>query len=202
MSEEQMSTPAAPIPEAVASQVFAPATAPQMPRTVRTWLIVLSVIVSVQLLLTVGSIVAAMCVGWGSYGLFGAGMDDSYTSTEAVATQLELLLQDGDVDGYMDLYRADDASVELDEVRADFEKTVESLESTSTTLDYSIEQATLYEDEESGEQVAHMVFAGYDWETGGSVGRRMSIWVLYDELPDVVLTGKEGRELDSGEMLW
>lgn len=177
-----------------------PAEAP-VPRWVRTWLMTLSVTVGVLVLLVVGSVMVGLVTWWGSYSLIG-GYGDSFADTESVATEIELLLQDGDVDGYMDLYRAEDDSYDVDKVRADFVKTVESLDESATTIDYSVEQATLYEDETSGEKVARMTLSAYDWNTGNPVGRPMTVWAVYEELPNVVLTGKEGRELGNAEMLW
>lgn len=179
-----------------------PQAEPPMPRSVRTWLMTLSIIVGVQLLLVVAAALAGMFVWWGSYGALG-GYDDSFNNMETVATEIEMLVQDGDVEGYMDLYGADDSSYDADEVRDDFEKTTASFDASATMpVDYSVDSAMLYEDEETGETIAEMMLTAYDWNTGNMIGRRMVVWVLYDELPEVVLTGKEGRELGNAETLW
>lgn len=173
-----------------------------MPRSVRTWLVTLSVIVGVQLVLVVAAAMAGMFLYWDSYGVLG-GYEDSFGNTEMVATEIEMLVEDGDVDGYMELYGTDDTSYDADEVRSDFEATVASFDASATApVDYSVDAAMLYEDEETGEKIAQMTLTAYDWNTGNMVGRRMVVFVLYDDMPEIVLTGKEGRELGNAETLW
>lgn len=168
-----------------------------VPTWVRNWLIALSIVVGLQVLLTCGT----MAVAGLAAGSLPFAVDDSFMSSEDVAQQFTYLVQDGDVDGYLELYRDDDASVDRDRVRADFEKVLSSID-TSAGVDYSADQVVRFTDKETGEQILRIDLAAYNWNTGNPIGRGVTLWALEEELPDVVLTGRKSRELDGGEYVW
>lgn len=187
----------APVPPAIIQPVQPLPAREQVPNWVRNWLIALSVVMGIQVLAVCGSVAIA--------GLAASSMpfafDDSYMDSEDVATQLTYLVQDGDLEGYLELYRDDDASVDRDRVRAEFEKVLASVD-TSAGIDYSADQVVRFTDKETDERILRMDLAAYNWNTGNQLGRGITVWVLEEELPEVVLTGRKGRELDGGEYVW
>lgn len=170
-------------------------------RGARIWLIILSVAVGMQalVLLAGGVYIVASISGM---GLFGMPDDEAFLQTQRVGTEISTLAQDGDVDGYMALYRDDDASVDRDKMRSDFEAVLASLESTDSVPEYSVDTAVEYTDDATGEKVVSMSLSAFDYTTGEPRGRRMEVWVLYEELPDVVLTGDGDRDLVDPKMIF
>lgn len=168
-----------------------------IPAWVRTWLIILSVVVGLQVLFTCGALVL---VG-AATGAAGVFMDDSYIESEGVAQEISYLVEDGDLEGYLALYRDDDPTVDRDQVRAEFEKVAASVDA-SVSAEYSADQVVRYEDKETGEELLRIDMSRYDWNTGNQLGRGLTVWVLAGDLPDVTLTGRKGRELSGGEYVW
>lgn len=173
-----------------------------VPGWVRTWLIVLSVVVGLQLLLTIGGLIVASLSVTAPFLMYGpGGFDDTYMQADGVAQEITYLLQDDDVEGYMDLYPEDDPTVDREQVREDFERAVASLE-TSASIDYTADQVVRYEDGATGEEILRVDMSCYDWNTGEMIGRGLTVWVLADDLPETVLTGVDGRELGDAEYAW
>lgn len=190
-----MQDPAAPQP--------LPAVTPAETSKTRTWLLVLSIIVGVQVVLTLCMGAGMMMYMAGPFGLGGWMPDDqAFMAGDAAASEVGYLIQTGDVDGYLDLFRPDDPSVDRDAVRAEFEAVLASAEATRTGFEYMPDQVVLYKDQDSGEKIARVTISGTDWNTGMPRGKRLAVWVLVDELPEVVLTGREGRTLDQGSLAW
>lgn len=186
-----------PLPPAVLDPADVQPVSSSIPQWVRNWLIALTVIVALQVLLTCGTMTFAGLAA--SFVPFG--MDDAYMDTEDVSQQLTYLVQDRDIDGYLELYRDDDATVDRDRVRAEFEKVLASVDA-SASIDYSADQVVRFTDKETDERILRMDLAAYNWNTGNQLGRGITVWVLEEELPEVVLTGRKGRELDGGEYVW
>jgi len=186
-----------PLPPAVLEPADGQSVSSSVPQWVRNWLIALTVVVALQVLLTCGSVTFASLAA--SFVPFG--MDDAYMDTEDVSQQLTYLVQDRDIDGYLELYRDDDATVDRDRVRAEFEKVLASVDA-SASIDYSADQVVRFTDKETDERILRMDLAAYNWNTGNQLGRGITVWVLEEELPEVVLTGRKGRELDGGEYVW
>ena len=88
-----------------------------------------------------------------------------------------------------------------DRVRAEFETVLASVDA-SASIDYSADQVVRFTDKETDERILRMDLAAYNWNTGNQIGRGITVWVLEEELPEVVLTGRKGRELDGGEYVW
>ena len=172
-------------------------------RGTRTWLITLSVIMGVQMVL-IGCLGVAALGSWLSpFSMVDVFPDDNaYMAGETVASEVGYLIQTADADGYMALYAEDDDTVDRDAVRAEFEAVIESLGETGATVEYTADQIVLYEDTATGDRIARIACSGYDYETGRVRGKRLTVWVLYDEIPDIVLTSRDGRELGRGELLW
>ena len=172
-------------------------------RGTRTWLITLSVIVGVQMVL-IGCLGVAVAGSWFSpFGMMEMFPDDgAYLAGEAVASEVGYLIQTGDADGYMALFPDEDESVDREAARVEFEAVVDSLGDADATVEYTADQVVLYEDVATGDRIARVALSGYDFETGRVRGKRLTVWVLYDEVPDIVLTSREGRELGEGELLW
>lgn len=167
------------------------------PTWVRNWLIGLSVVLGLQTLFMCS---AATLMGVAAVPLILMA-DGSSVYSEDVARQFTYLVQDGDIDGYLELYKDNDASVERDHVRAEFERVLASID-TSASLTYSADQVVRFKDKKTGEKILRMDLAAYNWGTGNSIGRGITLWVLEDELPDIVLTGRNGRDLNSGDIVW
>lgn len=194
-----MHDPVVPQPQPQPLQVGPPAESSKT----RTWLLVLSIVVGVQLILTACMGVGMMMYVAGPFGLGGVFPDDqAFMVGDVVASEVGYLIQTGDMDGYLGLFETNDRSVDRDAVRAEFEAVLASAETTPTSFEYTYDQVFLYEDQDSGEQLARVTISGMDWNTGTVRGKRLVVWVVVDELPDVVLTGREGRTLDQGRLAW
>lgn len=168
------------------------------PGWVRTWLIVLSVVVGLQVLSSCGGL-ALMGAAVGATSMFMG--DGYYLESEAVTREISYLVEDGDLEGYLDLYGDDDPTVDRDQVQAEFKKVLASVDA-SASIEYSADQVMRYTDKKSGEDILRIDMSRYNFNTGSRLGRGMSVWVLAEDLPDVTLTGRKGRELSGGELVW
>ena len=165
---------------------------------VKVWLTILSVVVGVQLLATIGAVLAIAI----PMGLFFGLEGDDYLTGDTIAMDVAYYVQTGDVEGYMDLYPEGDSTVDRDAVRADFEAAAASIDTSANNVEYMTDSIVLYEDEETGEQIARIRISGMNFETGGPRGKRLTFWAVLGDEPDTVLTGQKGRDLGEGKSVW
>lgn len=155
----------------------------------------LAIVAAVEAVVILGLVVALVWVGYNS--MFGFGMMPSpeeeavYMLSDDAAAEVGYLLGEGDTEEYLELYDPGDTSVDMDEVRSDFEAAAEDA---ADNVEYMAEQARPYEDAESGALVVETDVRAMNWETGSPVGRRLRVYV--EETEDGWrLTGRKGRDL-------
>lgn len=190
-------------PEAPPAPQYAPQAVqqvgPVVRNPVRAWLITLTVIVGIQLLLTI-ALIAVSAVGY--FGFIGMPMDGDYMQAETVAMDVGYYVSSQDVDGYMKLYPEDDPHVDRAAVREDFERVAESFVATETSVDFTPDSIIVYEDEATDEKLAWITISAYDYDTGRPVGKRLKFWAVLGDDGVTVLTGNKDRALSDGESVW
>lgn len=154
--------------------------------------LVLSIIAGLEAVIILGLaavLVFQYCM-WGPYP-YDPGMENAWIVTDDLGYQVGDYLIDGDVDAYMDLYDEDDDSVDFAAVKDDFLRVSEVA---TETAEYMTESYMIYEDKDTGDTIVRTTVSGTDWNTGRSIGGRLSIYVNVDTM---MLTGKAGRTLEA-----
>lgn len=192
------------VPRSHATVPPSPASAPLAPAPQRSIaLIVLGIIVGVQAVVILGLVVVVASFGF--FAPFGMTMMDDeavWIATEDVAFEVRALLEQGDVDRYVALYRADDPHVDLERVTRDFELAAERVEGRQDSFDVYPGMWEVFVDAESGERLMRVDLDVSDWASGRSI-TRLRVWVSLDanDAP-VVLTGNVGRDLEMDPSYW
>lgn len=173
-----------------------------------TAIIVLSVVVAIE---------TTMLVLIGVFGLFVAGPfflggvipgasfmgdEEAWMLSDQMAMDVGYLILDGDLDSYLALYDANDPHVDLPSVERDFLEVAEKAQELDGSVDYMSDMAPMmYEDDATGETIARLTISGIDFNSGRSVGGRLTFYVLYED-GQMTPTGREGRDLTATSTGW
>ena len=120
---------------------------------------------------------------------------DYYSVAEEAAWDVDSLLDEGDVAGYLALYAPDDPSVDALEVRRAFEDSRADLG--DGAVDVTVGMTKVLEDQATGEIIVRV---GLEAVGASGPSEKLTVYVLHGE-PSLTLTGIEGRELTQVEVV-
>ncbi|PKQ38336.1 MAG: hypothetical protein CVT59_03690 [Actinobacteria bacterium HGW-Actinobacteria-1] len=183
------------------TQTYAPPQPVVAPPAQRKTVIFLSIAVAIQSLIILGMVIVLAVVLFNYGGLpWGGGPDEEMMMlTEQVTSDVGYMLEERDVEGYMDLYDNGDTHVDLAKVRADFEKAASE---TSGTLGFMSSMEYMgYTDTKTDETILELTLGGQDPYSGMPQGGRLRVYVVQTD-DGWRLTGRTGRSLEPSDMYW
>ena len=172
-----------------------PSESRRVPRGLVVALVVQSVVILVLVLALVGFLVSWGPLSWG----MGGPDDEMFMLSDQVSSDVGYLIERDDVDGYMELYSAEDKSVDREAVRADFERM--AAESTGT-IDYmSGMQMSVYTDSVSDERILEVALQTCEPYSGVPTGPRLRVYAMQTD-DGWRLTGRSGRSFQMDDTYW